>query len=1055
MLPWQVRATTGKQHPAGSASHYCRSCFSQGRRFIDYGLFSGRCRNAARLLAPAGGFKTMTDNLDPESWTELENAWQQAMRAGFAHYQTLEREPVWRACPDAVKASLRTPLPRRPQPVENLVRQFCEQMLPYGNGNTHPGFFGWVHGGGNLYGALGEMCAALMNSNLGGRDHVAVYVERQVLQWCRELFNFPASGSGILTTGTSMATLLALAVARQQAAGDEVKRRGLQGRTSPLVGYASAQSHSSVLKAFQLLGLGGDALRSIPVNDDFTMDTRALAAQISADRRAGGTPFCVIATVGTVNTGAIDNLAAIQAVCEHERLWLHVDAAFGGTAVLLEEYRPVLAGINQADSLAFDFHKWFQVPYSVGALLVKDGELHQAAFSERKEYLAPEALGLAGGSPWFCEFGPELSRGFLALKVWFTFQGLGTERIGAMVRKNCHLARELARLIDDEPQLERLAPVPLNIVCLRYRASDPEIQDALTRAIVTQLHLRGRAAPSTTTLNGRAAIRVAIVNHRTEKGHVHDLIEAVLEVGRLLDTTLKPLLKPTHWHLIQGGDSRLSLDRETGFNRYGSVPYPRHEAITLSASTSTSISPQAYAAAEQYRQTLLHDCAAAGSLEPLAGHSRSLAETVAATFGLGEPAPDLHLSPSGTDSQLQAVAAITTAMPGEWTSIICGADETGSGTPQAVTGRHFDDTTCLGIKVEKGRRLAGMPEVGYLGIPFRDESGELLPLEHVDQLIWQAVSDTIDSGRRVILHVMDQSRLGNWAPSTPMLERIRHHFGEAVQIMVDACQLRLDPEDLRDHLQKGDILVLTGSKFFTGPTFSGVAVFPQSFAQRLDCARHSLPRGLADYIPRADLGSWQDCLPDARPAPEIGMYLRWRAALEEARRYYRVPRELRRQALEYFCREVMARISAHPLLEPLIEPAHQYFARTGRHGDELSTRRTIFPFLLRHPDGRYLTPAEVRALYEKLNDDIRHEPGIPPDHQNLAGQRCHVGQPTILAGKDTAALRISASARIISQCWHEGDGDMAGIDKELQRVSITLDKISLCVETPDPLVSQS
>ncbi|MDF1614080.1 pyridoxal phosphate-dependent decarboxylase family protein [Desulfurivibrio dismutans] len=998
----------------------------------------------------------MTDNLDPDSWAELEAAWQQAMQAGFEHYQTLDQGPVWRPCPEEVKDSFRTPVPRTGRPVAELVGLFRDRMLPYSNGNTHPGFFGWVHGGGNLYGALGEMCAALMNSNLGGRDHVAVYVERQVLQWCRQLFNFPASSSGILTTGTAMATLLALAVARQRAAGDEVKAKGLTSMTAPLVGYASEQSHNSVLKAFQLLGLGGEHLRAVPVNDDFTMDTEALAEQIRTDRQNGLTPFCAIATAGTVNTGAIDDLVAIQEICTREQLWLHIDAAFGGTAILLEEYQEALAGISRADSVAFDFHKWFQVPYSVGGLLVRDGDLHQATFSERKEYLAPATLGLAGGAPWFCEFGPELSRSFLALKVWFTFQGLGTERLAAVVRKHCRLADELAQRIDAEPQLERLAPVSLNIVCFRYRADDPSIGDALNRAIVTQLHLRGLAAPSSTTLNGRAAIRVAIVNHRTEAKQLNDLLDAVLKLGRLFDTTLKPLMKTTRWYLAEGGDTRLELDQETGFNRYGSLPYPRDEAITFSASTATSVSSQAYAEAEQCRQRLLHDCALAGSLAPLRRYSQELADTIATTFGFHDLEADLHLSPSGTDSQMQAVAAIVATKPDEqWTSIVCGSDETGSGTELAVTGRHFDETTCLGVEAEKGGRLEGMPEVAFLGVPFRGEDGELHTLDHVDAMIWQAVSETVEAGRRVILHAMDQSRMGSWAPSPPMLNRIRRHFGEAVQVIVDACQLRLDAEDLRDHLEKGDILLLTGSKFFTGPTFSGVAVFPQSFTQRLDCPRHSLPRGLADYIPHADLGSWQECLPEAQHPPNTGMYLRWQAALEEARRYYLVPKEQRLQGLGRFCEEVMGRITAHPLLELLVEPSHPCFARTDMLGDELSIRRTIFPFLVRHHDGSYLTPEEARTLYEKLNCDIGDEPGIPAAEKELAAKCCHIGQPTEIPGKKTAALRISAGARIISQCWQDGDGNMAKIEEELEQISTILDKISLCVDTPDPLVSQS
>ena len=187
-------------------------------------------------------------NLDPSDWSELDAAFRQALQTGVAHYQTLDDQPVWRPAPEAVKAAFRTPLPREPQPLEGLVDRFRDQLLPYGNGNIHPSFFGWVHGGGNLYGALGELCAALLNSNLGGRDHLGHHVEHQVLQWCRELFGYPSNSSGLLTSGTSMATLIALAVARQHAVGPSMKTQGLQGREAPLVGYCSAQSHNSVLK---------------------------------------------------------------------------------------------------------------------------------------------------------------------------------------------------------------------------------------------------------------------------------------------------------------------------------------------------------------------------------------------------------------------------------------------------------------------------------------------------------------------------------------------------------------------------------------------------------------------------------------------------------------------------------------------------------------------------------------------------------------------------------------------------------------------------------------
>ncbi|SHM20201.1 pyridoxal phosphate-dependent decarboxylase family protein [Vreelandella subglaciescola] len=988
-------------------------------------------------------------SLDPDDWDALDSAFRQALRAGFDHLQSLDDQPVWQPAPESVKANFRAPLPREPKSLESLLVRFRDDLLPYSNGNTHPSFFGWVHGGGNLYGALGELCAALLNNNLGGRDHIAHHVEHQVLQWSRELFGYTASSTGLLTSGTSMATVIALSVARQAAAGPEMKTQGLQGRSAPLVGYCSAQSHNSILKAFQLLGLGSEALRAVPVNDDFTLNTRALEQAIAADRAAGVQPFCVIATVGTVNTGAIDDIATVQALCQRETLWLHVDAAFGGAAALLDEYRDAFAGVGQADSLAFDFHKWFQVPYAVGGLLVKDGAAHQATFSERKEYLTTDAQGLAAGAPWFCDFGPELSRGFLALKVWFTLQGLGSERLAAVVRKHCRLARVTAEHVDASPTLERLAPVPMNIVCLRHVPPDLHGTEgeqsaylaALNRAIVTQLQIQGLAAPSTTTLDGQLAIRVAIVNHRTEMPHMEKLIDDIETLGKRINSRFAALLNPAHWHLMQGGDARLIVNPDTGLNRYGCSPSPREAAFTFASSTATSISTTAYQATDAYRQRLLHDCIQADSLAPLATHCRTLEQELAAVLGLADLAPDVHLSPSGTDAQLHTVAALTTAQPGRWISIVCGADETGSGTPFSVTGCHFDDTTCLGHRVTKGERLAGMAPIEFAGIAFRDASGRLRSLEELDDAIEARVHEAIEQGERVMLHAMDQSKFGCWAPSPARLEQLRHRYGERLQVIIDACQLRLDADDLRDHVAKGDILLLTGSKFFTGPPFSGAAVFPEALARRLQQSERPLPSGLTDYLPQADTGAWQAQLPGA-PAPlTIGMYLRWYAALAEIKRYYQVPKATRINALEHFGREVMALIDAHPHVEALFQPASPWWARTGMHGDELSSRRSIFAFLIRDAEGHCLEQAQVKALYEQLNRNASDTPGLTADERTLAAQCCHIGQPVKIDGKRTSALRISMGARIIA----DGQHNTNHLEEELRQVRTVLEKITLCL----------
>ncbi|MCK2047135.1 pyridoxal phosphate-dependent decarboxylase family protein [Chromohalobacter moromii] len=990
--------------------------------------------------------------LDPQNWHALEEAFHQALQTGLEHLQSLEEQPVWRPAPEAMKSAFRSPLPTSPKPLEQLLDQFRDQLLPYGNGNTHPRFFGWVHGGGNLYGALGELCAALLNNNLGGRDHIAHQVEHQVLQWSREMFGFPASSSGLLTSGTSMATLIALAVARQSAVGASMKTQGLQGNTSPLVGYCSAQSHNSVLKAFQLLGLGSDALRAVPVSDDFTLDTHALAELITADRLAGATPFCVIATVGTVNTGAIDDITAIREVCYREDLWLHVDAAFGGALALLDEYQDAIGAVQDADSIAFDFHKWFQVPYAVGGLLVKDANTHRATFSERKEYLTTEPMGLSAGAPWFCDFGPELSRGFMALKVWFTFQGVGTERLAGVVRKHCQLATETANIIDASANLERLAPVPMNVVCCRY--VPPRLQgeasqqaaylDALNSAIVTQLQLQGRAAPSTTVLHGCVAIRVAIVNHRTESAHMNDLVSDIQQLGTQIDQCFAFLLQPAQWHLMQGGDARLVVDPDTELNRYGCSPAPRNHAFTFSSSTATSISAPAYQAAEQYRQRLLHDCVKADDLAPLAQHCRDLESNLATTFGFADLNPDLHLSPSGTDSQLHVVAAVTTAIPAKWISIVCGADETGSGTPFSVTGCHFDNTTCLGHTVTKGERLAGMAPIAYKGVPFRDARGRLQTIEEMDNAIEDHVRDAVSQGYNVMLHAMDQSKFGCWAPSPKKLDQLRNDYGQQIQVIIDACQLRIDQEDLSSHLSKGDILLLTGSKFFTGPPFSGVAIFPEEFSRQLLHSGRALPQGLAEYLPKSDLGNWEALLQTATAPPTIGMYLRWKAALEEAQRYYQVPKEKRIEGLDRFSHEVSDLIDSHPQLEPLFEKSSAWWARSDMLGDELGVRRSIFPFLIHHRNGEYLAQDQVRDLYEKLNSDFSAD--VKFEEKALAAQCCHIGQPVKITGHDTSALRISMGARILSDGWHDGTHDNQHLEEELRQIRIILDKITLCID---------
>ena len=276
-------------------------------------------------------------------------------------------------------------------------------------------------------------------------------------------------------------------------------------------------------------GLGRGARRLVPVDAEGRTRLDALEAAIAEDRVLGLRPFLLVGTAGTVDIGAVDDLAGLADLAGRHGLWFHVDGAFGALAVLAPALAPRLRGLERADSLAFDFHKWGQVPYDAGYLLVRDGERHRAAFASPAAYLQRETRGLAAGSPWPCDYGPDLSRGFRALKTWFTLRTYGLKRLGVMIEGTCALARRLEARVRADPRLELMAPVALNIVCFRHRGEDP---DALNARIVADLHESGIAAPSTTRLEGNLVIRAAIVNHRTQARDINALVDAVLEYGR-------------------------------------------------------------------------------------------------------------------------------------------------------------------------------------------------------------------------------------------------------------------------------------------------------------------------------------------------------------------------------------------------------------------------------------------------------------------------------------------------------------------------------------------
>ena len=442
--------------------------------------------------------------------------------------------PVWQPLSPEARAVLTDKtLPTDGCSLDSVIDQFRDNILPFATGNIHPRFFGWVHGSGLAGGIIAEMCAAAMNANCGGRDHAAIYVEKKVIDWCKEIFAFPSAASGILVTGTSMANLLGLGVARQAQLGSTVRAEGVGRQPNHLTVYTSSEAHDSVTKAVEILGIGSSYLRKISVDGDFRIDVAELRRAIEEDRRAGLQPWCVVGSAGTVNTGAIDDLAQLADICERERLWFHVDGAFGALCMLSDTLRDRLRGIERADSIAFDFHKWAHVQYDCGCLLVRDGELHRSTYVLRPPYLQPVERGLAAGTDWPCDYGPDLSRGFRALKVWFALQEHGTRKIGRLIEQNCWLARQLEEKVSANPGLELLARATLNIVCFRFLVPGATLTatDRFNEELVADLQESGIAAPSTTRINGRIAIRVNITNHRTRLRDLDILLSAVTDLG--------------------------------------------------------------------------------------------------------------------------------------------------------------------------------------------------------------------------------------------------------------------------------------------------------------------------------------------------------------------------------------------------------------------------------------------------------------------------------------------------------------------------------------------
>lgn len=472
-------------------------------------------------------------SLDPDDWDGFRQLAHRMVDDMLDHLAHIADRPVWVAPPAEVAARLREPLPRRGEGSKAAYGEFVDSVLPYPNGNLHPRFFGWAQSNGTPLGMMADMLASGLNPYLGGFNQAPALVEDQVIAWLVEIMGYPAESSGLLTLGGSMSNLLALAIARYAALGPEVRERGVIGLPQRPMLYTSIETHRCVAKAVDVLGFGAQSLRLVGVDAEYRLDVAALRQAIAEDRAAGLLPICVIGSAGTTNTGSIDDLDAIGAICRDEGLWFHVDAAWAGFGRLSPLLSDRLKGIEQSDSVSLNLHKWLYQPVDVAALLVRDAALHRATFAGTPAYFEPSGRGVSAGGFRYADLGLDTTRSFRALKVWLSLKAEGADKFAEIIERNVAQAAYLSKLIEQSPDLELAAPVPLNVVCFRYLVagmSNREL-DTLNQELLLRLEESGDAVLSSTRLNGRFVLRCAILNHRTRQSDLDLVVRRTIEIG--------------------------------------------------------------------------------------------------------------------------------------------------------------------------------------------------------------------------------------------------------------------------------------------------------------------------------------------------------------------------------------------------------------------------------------------------------------------------------------------------------------------------------------------
>jgi len=440
-------------------------------------------------------------------------------------------------------------LPDDGEPLERLLGD-CETILHHSRHNGHPRFFGYVASPASAPGAFADLIASALNANVTSwrSGPAATEIELQVIEWLAALIGYAGSDTrafGLLTSGGSMANLTALMMAHRSRASDDVSSTGLWNTPSPMTVYASDQIHMSIPKAADILGLGRDQVRLIPCDDRFRMNVDSLRETIAEDLRCGLKPFCVVASAGTVNTGAVDPFTEIAAVAKEFKLWFHIDGAYGALAALDETKRPLFRGLELADSISLDPHKWLYVPIDSGCLLFREESAAHAAFNFDADYIKVHEQDRAEAFA-FWNYGPELSRRFRALKIWLTLRYYGVRRIAGAITEDIALAAYLAEQVEQATDFELLAAPQLSIVCFRYvpehlqpGAGESNAQlnaelDELNTNIMNAVQRGGRAYLSSANIAGKFALRACITNFRTTRADINATLGIIREAAKEL-----------------------------------------------------------------------------------------------------------------------------------------------------------------------------------------------------------------------------------------------------------------------------------------------------------------------------------------------------------------------------------------------------------------------------------------------------------------------------------------------------------------------------------------